>query len=232
MSAERKFKWQPWIDPLGSNLDDFGTHDHPDPQGDLEFYNFADTNVAVDTAKDLMPEYEEDFREKVHKIQPVKVVNTKMGLLTIVESTVANYHFEFWILHSNKQFTEEDALIIADAEGVDAVLPLSRYRIKIGFPKSGLFDMREVRKGVEDALLAKDEILANREDGMFTEDMQESIETKINGLKKKGGKWLLYVLPNGAMEVFESESINNTFRNKLKMFEESQNVVGGRVFKS
>ena len=229
---ERKFSWQPWIDPLGSNLSDFGPDDGIPEGTDIEFYNFAEASTSVNTASDLIPEFEEELRSKTHKIQPVKVVNTRLGLLTVVESTLANYHFDFWVMHSNKQFTEEDAKLIAEAEGVDCVMPLSRYRIKIGFPKSGLFNIGEVRKGVEEVLLTKESILNNRVEDLFTEDTQQNIDKKIDVLKKKGGKWLLYVLPNGSMEVFESENINNSYRTKLKMYEDTQNLVGGRVFKS
>lgn len=232
--TERKFAWEPWIDPLNRNREDFVLPGEDDAllEGDTEYYDFRDNPHAGNTVQDMDNEFYERLSSEVHSIKPLRVVHTKFGLLTVTESTVANYHFDFWILHSNKEFTADDAEIICKCPGVDAFMAMTRYRVKLGFPKSGLFNLSEVKAGIVEALKEQEVTLTTRPEELFTGELKEEVDSQLANLKAKGGHWLLYVLPNGSMEAFETENINEKYREKLKFYESSQKLVGGHVFKN
>ena len=158
-----------------------------------------------------------------------------MGLLTVTESSLAGNNFDFWVLHTNFNITEEIGEIICNSTGVDAFLPLTRYRCKIGFPTSGLFDIKEAKLEIQNNIKKLDETKELTEiniDEFFDEETTNKIELKINELKGRTKYWALYVLPNGKMEILEAELPNTAFSAKLKLFEESQKLAGGKVYRS
>lgn len=233
-SKERRVAWTKYYDPLNGNIDEveWPGHDSKVPPENIEFYDFSETDTA--TAQSPDRSFFENLGKKIHAIRPLKVINTKMGLLTITENAVADYHFDFWILHTNFPITEEVGNIICEAPGVDSFMPMTRYRCKLGFPKSNLFNITEVKmeiqKRLTEADVNVDDLLNSK--SSFTEEVQDTISTKIKELKLRSNYWALYVLPNGNMEIIESDSSGDTFKTKLKIFEESQKLAGGKLFVS
>lgn len=244
MISSRKFKWEFWIDPLNRNLDEVSPTKYHDPKsvGRIDYIDIRDEEgdtALEDVESDFdghMPDFEY-MASKIHAIEPMRVAHTRFGLLTIVESAVAGYHFDFWILHSNVEFTPEDKEIIKEIDGVETVNPMTRYRIKIGFPKSGLFDTAEVKMEVEKSLKERYEISKKPDDLVpfeqsFSDDVVVRVNDKIAELKGNTGHWLLYVLPNGKMEVYESDFISQAYKNKHELFSQSKKLLGGHIFNS
>ena len=230
--TERKFAWEIWRDPLNSNLKDVEWPGHEPKNDKVEFYDFADENTAA--VKNVDEEFMKNLGKKIHSISPIKVVNTKMGLLTVTENALAANHFEFWILHTNFDITEEVAETICKSRGVDAFIPLTRYRCRIGFPTSKLFVVSELKLEIQKNIIALDEAEESSVniEALFDEETTGKIESKITELKGRSKYWALYVLPNGNMEALESDLPNNVFSTKLKILEESQKLVGGKVYRS
>ena len=233
-STERKCAWEAFRDPLNSNLSEIewpGFDDRPGKPEDVEFYDFSESDVTTVEHPDRS--FFENLSKKIHAIRPIKVINTKMGLLTITENAVADYHFHFWVLHTNFAITEPIAKIICECPGVDAFIPMTRYRCRLGFPKSGLFNITDVKLEVEKRITKDEKVDINILSGEtpLPDETKDKISGKIKELKSHGGYWALYVLPNGNMEVLESESCGDVFNSKLQILEESQKLVGGKVYR-
>lgn len=233
-STERKIVWQKYVDPLNSNIDEveWPGHEPVVEPTNVEFYDFSNSNIAT-VNKELDEDFFKNLSKKIHSIRPLKIVNTKLGLLTVTENAVADYHFDFWLMHTNFPITEPIAKEICQYPGVDAFIPMTKYRCKIGFPKSGLFNVTEVKLGLQKQLcnpVSKEDL--TQIEPIFSADMQDKIDNKISDLKSKNNYWALFVLPNGSMEVVESESSGSAFQSKLQVLNETQKLVGGRVFRS
>jgi len=234
-TVERKCVWQKYVDPLNANLDEteWPGFESASENPNVEFYDFADDNVAT-VKKDFNEDFLRNLGKKIHSIRPLKVVNTKLGLLTVTENAVADYHFDFWTLHTNFGISDEIAKIICETPGVDAFIPMTRYRCRIGFPKSGLFDVKEVKLEIQKRICFQENIGDIEPDNLkavFPDNIKEKIDAKLGELKSRSKYWALYVLPNGEMEILESEVPSDIFKSKLKVFEETQKLAGGQVFK-
>jgi hypothetical protein len=232
-SKERKCKWEKWIDPLNANLDEveWPGHEPEVEPTDVEFLDFSQENVAT-IKQNIDENFFRNLSRKIHSIRPLKVINTRMGLLTVTENAVADYHFDFWTLHTNFAITQKIGETICNAPGVDAFIPMTRYRCRIGFPKSGLFNVTQAKLEIE-RLITQPEVdndSASSINPIFTDDIQAKINDKIEELKLRSKYWALYVLPNGSMEILESETLGDTFNTKIQIFRESEKLAGGKVF--
>jgi hypothetical protein len=229
----RKIAWEKWVDPLNSNLNEVewpGYESEIEPDN-IELYDFSENNVA--TIKNMDEDFFKDLGKKIHAIKPLRVINTKMGLLTVTENAMAGNHFDFWTMHTNFPITEEIGIKICNCDGVDAFTPLTKYRCRIGFPKSGLFNITDVKLDIEKTIcnIEKNKLEFDN-NTVFSEEIQLNINSKVNELKSNGGYWGLYVLPNGRMEMIESDSLTESFKTKLNVLEESQKLIGGAIFRS
>lgn len=247
MLSSRKFKWEFWVDPLNRNLDEVApVKEHgPNTDGGIDYIDLRDTDNHVharpvdldyDSNADI-PDYEY-MLSKVHAVKPIRIAHTKFGLLTVVETAIAGYHFDFWILHSNIEFNQEDLKVLKEIDGVETVNPMTRYRMKIGFPKSGLFDVSSVKIEIEKSLKERYELAKTEETNIipfeksFSDEIVIKVNDKISELKGKSGHWLLYVLPNGKMEVYESDFLGKSYQDKHQLYSQSQKLLGGHIFNS
>lgn len=247
MISSRKFKWEFWIDPLNRNLDEVSPVPEHDPEtagaGGIDYINLRDTDVHTHVRPldmdwdEGMPDYDY-MASKIHSVKPIRIAHTKFGLLTVVETAVAGYHFDFWILHSNVEFTKEDLEILKAIDGVETTNPMTRYRMKIGFPKSGLFDVSSVKREIEKSLKERFELAKQAETNIipfeksFSDEIVVKVNDKLTELKSKSGHWLLYVLPNGKMEVYESDFLGKSYQEKHQLYSQSQKLLGGHIFNS
>ncbi len=232
--VKRKVHWQKWVDPLNSNLNEVEWPGY-EPQNvnpkDVEYWDFSDGDTNV--AEPMDEQFFNQLGNKVHAIHPVRVVLTNKGLLTVTESATANSHFDFWTLHTNFDITEDVANKIIKSPGVDAFMPLTRYRCRIGFPRSGLFNVTEMKLHIQKILTEEEK--NNIEDLIkpnFTDEAQLKIDDKIVQLKQRSKHWALFVFPNGDMEVVESDSSTSNYKSKLSVLEETQKMVGGHIYQS
>lgn len=222
----RKFVWQKWQDPLNSDIDMREWPGYNEGLDETEVVEYIDASQSVAFPSTDIPE---EILDEVHFIKPTRIVNTRLGLLTLTEASVADNHFDFWILHSNKEFTIEDLEIISKSDGVDAITPMTRYRCKIGFNNApGLFNIRDCKLQIEDSLKNKQEI-SIQEVVEFPEEICLDINEKIDKFSKSEANWLIYVLPNGRMDTFQCEN-KEIFESQKKIYENLVNSVGGKVY--
>lgn len=227
--------WQKWVDPLNGNLDEveFPGYDSPVSAENVEYYDFSDGDAAV--AEEKMDEaFFNNLGSKIHSITPRRVVRTNQGLLTVTESATAQSHFDFWTLHTNFDITEKVANKLIKAPGVDAFMPLTRYRCRVGFPKSGLFNVTECKLNIQ-KILTEDEPVPSVNaliEPAFTEEAQVKVDDKIKELKQRSKHWALLVFPNGKMEIVESDSPTSTFKGKLSVLEQTQKMTGAKLYQS
>lgn len=227
--------WQKWVDPLNSNLSEveFPGYDTPVDAKDIEYMDFSDNEVSV--AEEKMDEnFFNNLGSKIHAITPRRVIKTNQGLLTVTESATAQSHFDFWTLHTNFDITEKVANQLIKAPGVDAFMPLTRYRCRLGFPKSGLFNITDVKLNIT-KMLTEEEPVASVSaliEPAFTDEAQIKVDDKIKELKQRSKHWALLVFPNGEMEIVESDSPTSGFKGKLSVLEQTQKMTGAKLYQS
>lgn len=231
---KKKVAWEKWVDPLNGNLNEveWPGHEPRVSPDNIEYYDFSENSIAVKEGN-IDEDFFKNLGNKIHSSNPLRVVNTRLGMLTATENALAANAFDFWTLHTNFPITEAVAEKLIKAPGVDAFMAVSRYRCRLGFPRSGLFNITEVKLDIQKMLT--EEVAVEVEQLVqhnFTDEVQVKIDDKINELKQRSKHWALYVLPNGGMEILESDEINSSYRSKLSVFEASQKLVNGRVFQS
>ena len=98
-------------------------------------------------------EIEEAEEFQIHEESPESslIFSVSDGLSNEI-SLVAN--FDCWLGHINFNLTDEIKDIISKQDGVEVLKVCSRYRFFIGVGR--MFDFKDVRNGIECALLGKD----------------------------------------------------------------------------
>jgi hypothetical protein len=198
-----KFKWEKWIDPLAQK-----NFKQPEPE----------------------PENDDDENPQFGSF---KAFPTPFGMLTITDHILASSRFDFWLLHTNFPITNEIAHIMKQVPGVETMNILTRYRVRFGFPKSGLFNSTGVKQQVQCAVLSvvrqhQDELLSNFDPVTF----RKAQEVRDN-LDQNNEHWALYVLPNGNMEVLKQKVMRDSrFDKQLEEFRRLQQLIGGTLLTS
>lgn len=213
MNNDLKIKFSRWEDPFGSNRDSFGISDE----------DFEDMSYDDDGSNHMN-------NERV----PVKIVCTHNGMMPIAEHSMAGDIFHFWNINTNFDLTESIIQIIEESEGVETIFPLTRYKMRIGIPRSGLFDEQDVQNRIERNVRkhfeCSDEILFISQALGTNPDVVSNIQSKIRNLRKSYSYWAILVMPNAEIETLKSNIINDSFYQKLNNMKNVENLVGGKVF--
>jgi hypothetical protein len=210
-TMRKKFVWEKWVDPFGTNLNEveFPGYDKP-------FYEEDEDN----------PEFQ------FHAPHGHPIIPTPFGMLSMTEHTKAANKFDFWMLHTNFDITEGIKSIVASIPGVESVEVFTRYRMRIAFPRSGLFDTAKVKTNIQNAILDADQIdylVQLSEFDSFTTD--KAMEA-CNTLTGKNDYWGMYVLPNGNISIVTSNESDQLFAERMTVFQHTQSLVGGQVLSS
>ncbi len=202
----RKIVWEKWKDPLLNNLQETEW-----PGYDLD---------------------EDDQVSPVFAAKRQPVLFTPFGALSVHDHIYASSNFDFWLMHTNFDITESVAGVVEEVDGVETLEVMTRYRARIGMPKSGLFQPRDVMATVESKIK---EFFLNCQNyllhGLSVDVAEKVIETK-NDLADKFTSWSILVLPNGNMEILCTNDIDKEYVNKLATLKETQETVGGRLITS
>jgi len=241
MFPEKRIVWEKWVDPLNKNVDEVEYPGYNFPAYEEERpVEFLSTDESFEDKID-----EADYSEGGGEIQknitynPIRIVSTSQGFVTLTEHSFASKHFDFWTMHYNHDITEGLAEEIESCPGVEAVSVLTRYRMRIGFNRpllqSGAFNLRDIKQNIEKTVI-------QHKQGRPSEGLQkrllnfeESVKKKILEDKNKisGNKyWAIYVLPNGTSESISNQELTEDFKEKLSMFVDAQKMFGGEVLTS
>jgi hypothetical protein len=176
---------------------------------------------------------------------PVRIVQTPQGFVTLTEHSFASKSFDFWTMHYNQDITKKIISEIEKCPGVESVNPITRYRARIGFNRmllqAGAFDLNEIRKSVEMAVMGCDSknILSyenkyvEKDDDSdligFSEEIKEKVKSQVLELEKNKF-WAMYVFPNGSMEyIVETDAKSIGFEEKSLFFKRIENMIGGKA---
>jgi hypothetical protein len=216
----KKFVWEKWVDPLNRDLDE------------VEFPGYGDPIIQDDEEDNIAYPVSHEETNKIHSIKPMQVLHTPMGLLTVTEHTLASKYFNFWILHTNFDIENIHMKIICETPGVETADVITRYKVRIGFPRSNLFNVIEVKQDIEERL--KHPILNNNlimdallESKFGTDIVNQFIITR-NEIIKEGEYWIIYILPSGKIIKYASDNKDTTTQ-KISFYRGIQQAVGGQV---
>jgi hypothetical protein len=246
--SDKKIVWEKWIDPLNSNVDEveYPGYNSPLLDEDERTIEFLSVNEDFEEKFDEHNNSEEQGPQKNMVYNPIRIVQTPHGFVTLTEHSFASKSFDFWTMHYNHDITDKTVSAIEECPGVESVNAITRYRVRIGFNRillqSKAFNLNEIRKNVEEAVLNCGSNVSNEWfnpvqsepkeieyfDG-FTLDIAEKIEKAMEGLKENKF-WAMYVFPNGNIEsISESEVKSKSFEEKALFFKEMEKMVGGKA---
>lgn len=115
---KEKIIWEKWVDPY---IQDFAETEWPD---------FVDTNEYDDPDDD-----EENKTAKIKK-HTMYAISSPMGLIPFNEYSSPSKIFNFWVGHTNFDITQNLALLIEQASGVEILDIFTRYRFRIAIAKA------------------------------------------------------------------------------------------------
>ena len=162
------------------------------------------------------------------------VMQTHFGLLPIFENNQASKRFEFWILHTNFDITKPIIQLIDSVAGVETLEVFTRYRLRIGFPRSGLFDVRTVKQQIQKTILELDQKKAIIQLNVFDDKIANKAIELYKQLSTNTDYWGMYVVPNGHISVITTNTPTQyqSFIKQLQVFQTTQQLVGGQILSS
>ena len=146
--------------------------------------------------------------------------------------------FDFWVLHTNFDITEEIRELMESIPGVESITVLTRYRVKVGLTKSGLFNNTQVKQMIQNKIVGMDKHKGASiqedylSDILFDTATQETIEQTKKDLESSDHKfWSFYIFPNGRLSIDEVDS-KDELDEKVQLFQTLEYLIGGKVFYS
>lgn len=128
--------------------------------------------------------------------EPTPFINTPYGYISVKMHPRSKSDFKFFVGNTNFDLGEAEIKIIIDTEGVDIFDIFSPYRFRIAIGTN--FNSKKVMRLVEKRLSC-----VNRRYKIDQTTLDE-IELIKDRLVKTGNKWIIYILPNGKYEYFNS----------------------------
>lgn len=203
---KKKFVWEKWKDPLLSNYEE------------TEYPGY---------------DLDEDGNEiPIHTASRQPVLHTPFGVVSVLNDAMAANTFDFWIMHTNFDIKEGIARVIEQVAGVETLEVYTRYRVRIGFPRSNLFRPRDAMHEIEVAILELDHITQNQLLTGLETDVAEKVMDTRDTIDKKYEYWAIWVVPNGNMEIAKSNKFNDKYKQRLTLLQQAQETVGGRLLTS
>ncbi len=200
---KKKIIWEKWKDPLLSNYDE------------TEWPGFD--------------ENEDGEKIPIHTADKQPVLHTPFGVVSLLGPTMASSHFDFWMMHTNFDITEDFARLLENISGVETLEIYTRYRARIGFPRSGLFDINSVKSTICRIVKEADRFLQDGELEDIEEETANRIKDMRDNIDDKYDYWAILMLPNGNVEILKSDTCDEEYRAKLFDFLATKESVGGKL---
>jgi len=198
--------WEKWKDPLLSNFD----------ETEWPGYDMDEDGEAV----------------PFHSAERQPIMHTPFGVVSIMNDSLGSKSFDFWILHTNFDIRENIVKAIEQVNGVETLEIYTRYRIRVGFPRSGLFRPRDIMHEIEEAIYDIDRDSQNQLLIGLDTDVAKKVIDARNKIEEKYEYWAIWVVPNGNMEVVSSDKLNEQYQSKLALLQQAHINVGGRLITS
>ena len=177
----------------------------------------------------------EDLEEEgLYKASPTRLLNTPFGIMTIGDHNLVAKQFDFWTLHTNFDITPEIVDIIENVPGVETLDVLTRYRARVGFPKSGFFDSSVVKVNIQNAIYEldknRDVNLSKHIATIFNNDVAAIVMAEKEKVEDSTS-WAIFILPNGELTTVVEDD-QTIFNDSVQKFTELQSDVGGYLITS
>ena len=237
--SEEKIVWEKWIDPLNTNVDEveYPGHDYPSMDEDKSYELFS-TDPLFEDKMDEYADADEEHSRKNISYNPMRIVSTPHGFVSLTEHSFASKNFDFWTLHYSRDITKKVEEIIEKCEGVESINVLTRYRARIGFNRpliqSGVFNLSEIKKNIENSIInstpnyVEEETIEHSSFSKEIKDKAKNVIQRLSMFKR----WSVYVLPNGNIETVVGSDNSGDFEKTQSLFEQAEKIVGGMVFSS
>jgi hypothetical protein len=208
----KKIAWSKYIDPLNTNVDE------------VEFPGFIDDAAEGEDVPD----------DDMYASRPSKLLNTPYGIITITDYSLVTKQFDFWILHTNFDISEDVLEMIEMVPGVETLEPQTRYRLRVGFPKSPMWESSDIKTNIQNVVsfLDKetDESIAFEVYEAFDEEISDKVSDLRTELQSNSRYWMIYLLPNGEMEWTDSNTQDDDFVKAVAAMIRAKDMVGGIIF--
>lgn len=203
---KNKVKFEKWIDPLNSNVEE------------VEWPGFNHD--------------EDDETQPIYAAKMTQVIHTPFGALSMLSNTVASNQFDFWWMYTNFDITNDIRDIIKKVPGIETLEIYTRYRARVGFPKSGFFEGSQTMRNIQAAIT---ELEHDRQNTLLN-GLPSSVAYKVievrDKIDAKHENWALLVLPNGHIEVLAADKVDAVYQQKLQLFTTAKELAGGRLITS
>jgi hypothetical protein len=188
------------------------------------------TNVsATDEPPELESESEEDALEKsfLSAMEIPRLIQTPLGIFHYEDKLKPSEKFDCWIGYTNFDITEDIKDKIDSIEGVEALEIMSRYTFFLGVGK--MFNFRDVRILIEQAIVNEDDDLFNEDIFLADEEVRSSVEIIKKQLSSEK-HWAILVSGDGVIDYAKSDNSNDEkYLKSLLIFEEIRQQFGGVI---
>ena len=237
-----KIVWEKWVDPLNTNVDEveYPGYNFPSYEDDRPIEFLSPDPDFEQKFEDQLESAEEQEQQRNITYNPIRIVSTPHGFVSLTEHSFASKSFDFWTMHYNKDITQDIAEKIEKCEGVETINVLTRYRARIGFNRtllqSGAFSLNSIRKKIEETIIEEkknDSYLETcKQLLMFTKDVKEVVDEIKKRFSQSSKFWAIYVLPNGKTETVSSTKETEEFQRQVELFKATKKMVGGEILES
>lgn len=161
-----------------------------------------------------------------------KVLGTPFGLVPIDNQWLIDNHIEFWMIETNFNINTEIQNSIKNIHGVEILHVFTRYKARVGIPKSGLFKSSIVINNIKNKI---SELFRAQQIAPLSElplDIAEKCVNLRDNLYKKYDYWGFIVLPNGNIESVCSNTDDDFFKQKIEILKSTSKLTRAKIILS
>jgi hypothetical protein len=198
-------KFYRWINPLKAKL------------------NIEDEDGELSEGKD---------DEDKESMSTTKVVSTPFGMIPVDNNWLIDKHIDFWMMETNFNIGTEIVDFMKSVEGIEIFHVFTRYKARVGIPKSGFFESKVVLSQIREGI---SNLFRSQHLQQIIELPQDIVSIAMNTrdqLHANTAYWGILILPNGNIEVVKSIKNDKEYREKLQLLKTTCATVGGKVLTS
>lgn len=172
--------------------------------------------------------YDDDDSDEIYEetregnyFRPQLITNTVFGQFEISDELHPYKEFQLWQADTNFKITKGDWKKLTDINGIEILVPITRYKFIVGVGK--LFSFSNVRVDIEFALCQKHKI-----DIAINHITDTKLKNNLINIKSKlkdSKSWAIYIFPNGNIDYTTIESPD--FAKKMQLYIDAYNLSNG-----
>ena len=140
-------------------------------------------------------------------------------------------------MHTNFDITPKIMKVIEKTRGVDSVDPVTRYRMRVGFPRTfkgeaPIFKTTQTKHLIQHDLCDLFHFEQDQQLQIFNLDIVRKAREVRDSIDKNNEYWVLYILPNGQMDVVTSATMDDPFIDRVGEFTATHHMAGGVLITS